>query len=234
MLSFPKFIHLRFNLSFFYPHQLPGAAEPSFLLLTASTQSFLSHKDSSELIETPEMKRGVPRSHKGSKVHSEDQRKGNFTVIKSMSWTWPSTWPCSPKSQLYLGLHQEKCNQQVKRGDFSPLLHSPDSTSVQIWGSLYKKDVNLLQWVHRRHMKRFKVMEHFSYKESLRELRMLSGEEKPWRDFRATFQYLKWASKKDGDRLSSRVCCGGPTMGNGLKEGWFLIRYFKKVFQGIS
>lgn len=112
---------------------------------------------------------------------------------------------CSPKSQLYPGLHHEKCNHQVKRGDFSPLLHSPDSTCVQIWGSQHKKDVNFLQLVHRRPMKRIKVMEHLSYEESLRELGMFDlGKKKLWRDFRATFQYLKWAIKKDGDRLASR------------------------------
>lgn len=121
----------------------------------------------------------------------------------------------SPKSQLYSGLHQEKCNRPAKRGDFNPLLHSPDSTCVQIWDSQHKKDVNLLQWVHRRPMKRIKVMEHLSYEESLRELGIFGLEKKKhWRDFRATFQYLKWAFKKDGDRLASRVCCSGPIMGN--------------------
>lgn len=64
-------------------------------------------------------------------------------------------------------------------------------------------------------MKRIKVMEHLSYEESLRELGIFSLEKKKlWRDFRETFQYLKWAFKKDGDRLASRVCCSGPIMGN--------------------
>lgn len=43
---------------YFFTHELPGAAELSFLLLTASTQSFLSRKDSSVLTGTTEMKRG--------------------------------------------------------------------------------------------------------------------------------------------------------------------------------
>jgi len=35
-------------------------------------------------------------------------------------------------------------------------------------------------------------------------------------DLRAVFQYLKGAYKKDGDKLSSRVCCDR-TRGNGFK-----------------
>lgn len=74
---------------------------------------------------------GALRGPKERKLHSH--------IKHEKFWTWPSTWPCSPKNQLHLGLHQEKCNQQVKKGDFSPLLQSPDSTCVQIWGSLHKK-----------------------------------------------------------------------------------------------
>ena len=36
----------------------------------------------------------------------------------------PATCTCSPESQLYPGVHQEKCGQQVERGDSAPLLHS--------------------------------------------------------------------------------------------------------------
>lgn len=59
---------------FFFPHQLPGAAELSLLLLTASTQSFLSHKDSSVLTQTTEMKREVLRNHKCAFIEPK-QRK---------------------------------------------------------------------------------------------------------------------------------------------------------------
>jgi len=30
-------------------------------------------------------------------------------------------YACSPEGQLYLGLHQEKCNQQIEGGDSAPL-----------------------------------------------------------------------------------------------------------------
>lgn len=31
---------------------------------------------------------------------------------------------CSPESQLYVGLYQKKCDQQVEGGDSAPTLHS--------------------------------------------------------------------------------------------------------------
>lgn len=44
-------------------------------------------------------------------------------------------------------------------------------------------------------------------------------------------QYLKWACKKDGDRLFSRTCCDS-TRDNGLelKEGRFRLDIWKKYF----
>ena len=36
---------------------------------------------------------------------------------------------CSPENQLYPGLHQKKCGQQVKGGDSAPLLHSCETPS---------------------------------------------------------------------------------------------------------
>ena len=45
------------------------------------------------------------------------------------------------------------------------------------------------------------------------------------------FQYLKWAYKKDGDKLFSRACCDR-TRGNGfkLKEGRLRMDKGKKFF----
>ena len=48
---------------------------------------------------------------------------------------------------------------------------------------------------------------------------------------KADFQYLKVGCKKEGDRLSSRVCCDR-TKGNGfkLKEGRFRLDVRKQYF----
>jgi len=49
-----------------------------------------------------------------------------------------------------------------------------------------------------------------------------------------SFQYLKGAHKKDGDRLFSRACCGR-TRGNGfkLKEGRFRLDIKKKFLTRV-
>ena len=50
-------------------------------------------------------------------------------------------------------------------------------------------------------------MEHFSYKERLRELGLFSLEKRRLRgDLIGAFQYLNRSYRKEGDRLFSRVC----------------------------
>ena len=41
----------------------------------------------------------------------------------------PAMCPCSPESQLHLGLHQNKCGQQVNGGDPAPLLCAGEASS---------------------------------------------------------------------------------------------------------
>ena len=57
---------------------------------------------------------------------------------------------CSPEGQLYLELHQEKCDQQVKGSDSAPLLGSceiPDEYYIQFWNPQHMKDIELLEQV---------------------------------------------------------------------------------------
>ncbi|KFQ03656.1 hypothetical protein N329_00793, partial [Haliaeetus albicilla] len=101
---------------------------------------------------------------------------------------------------------------------------------VQLWGPQHKKDMDLLERVHRRAMKMIRGLEHLSYEDRLRELVLFSLENRRlWGDLTATFQYLKESYKKHGAKPFSRACCYR-TRGNGfkLKEGRFRLDIRKK------
>ena len=112
--------------------------------------------------------------------------------------------PRSPESQQYPGLHQKLCDQQGKGGDPAPLLctgEAPLEYCVHMWSLLYRREVNLLDYVQRRATEVI-----LPYKDRLRELQMFSLEKKILkRDLIAGFQYLKGSYGKEGDRLFSRV-----------------------------
>ena len=75
-------------------------------------------------------------------------------------------------------------------------------------------------------------MEHLLYEGRLRELGLFSLQKRRLQgDLTVDLQYLKVGYKKEGDRLSSRVCCDR-TRGNGfnLKEGRFRLDIRKKFF----
>jgi len=62
--------------------------------------------------------------------------------------------------------------------------------------------MELLEQVQRRATKKILGLERLCYEEGQRELGLFSLEKRrPWRDIIVTFQYLKGASKKDGDKL---------------------------------
>ncbi|KFP64634.1 hypothetical protein N322_04937, partial [Cariama cristata] len=103
---------------------------------------------------------------------------------------------------------------------------------LQLWGLQHKEDMDLLGRVQRRATKMIRGMEHLSYEERLRELGLFSLEKRRLReDLIATFQHLKGAYMRDGDRLFSRVCCDR-TRDNGfkVKEGRFRLDIRKKFF----
>ena len=78
---------------------------------------------------------------------------------------------------------------------------------VQPWGLQPKKDTDLLEQVPRRAMSMTDRLEHLSYFDRLRELGLFSLEKRRlWGDFIATFQCLKGAYRKAGERLFVREC----------------------------
>ena len=82
----------------------------------------------------------------------------------------------SSDNQLYLGLHQKKHGQQVKRDDPALLVRPHLQYVIQIQSSQYRRDRDLLECVQRKATKMIQGMEHLSYEDRLTELRLFSLE----------------------------------------------------------
>jgi len=77
---------------------------------------------------------------------------------------------------------------------------------IQFWGLQYKKDTDLFEWVQRRATKIIREMEHLSYGERLRHLRLFSLEKiRLQGHFIVAIQYLEGLTRKTERYLPKSV-----------------------------
>jgi len=114
----------------------------------------------------------------------------------------------------------------------STLVRPHLQSCTQLWSRQHRKDMDLLEWVWRRATEMIRGMERLSYKDRMKELGLFSLEKQRLKgDLRASFQYLKRACRKDGDKLISRVFWHR-TRGNDfkIKEGRLRLDIRKTFF----
>ncbi|KAJ7401862.1 hypothetical protein BTVI_91914 [Pitangus sulphuratus] len=106
---------------------------------------------------------------------------------------------------------------------------------IQLWGPQHSRDICLLEQVQRRTLNTFRGLEHFPYKDRLRDLDLFSPEKRRlWVDLFAAFQYVKGAYETAGEGFFTKPW-SERTRVNGfkLKEGRFRVGIRKKFTVGV-
>ncbi|GAB0204719.1 mitochondrial enolase superfamily member 1 [Grus japonensis] len=118
---------------------------------------------------------------------------------------------------------------------YSALVRPHLEYCVQLWGSQYRRDIELLERVQRRATKMTRGLEHLSCEDRLRQLGWFSLEKRRlWRDLMAAYQFLKGpTAKMVKDCLSGTVVTGQGEKLNVNSMGHQVIIFDFSLIRGL-
>lgn len=110
-------------------------------------------------------------------------------------WTWANTVCFQSRVKNILGCFKSSMTSKSREGillPWSALMRSHLEHCIQLWGPPHRKKIDLMEQIQRMVTKTIQGLKHFSYKERLRELGLLSLE-KRWlkEDLNEVSQYQK-------------------------------------------